>query len=175
MKEAISLVLATINDLPFIIEVYNQSIPDGLATADHQPITIKERENWFNAHNAEKHPLWIILKEGVPAGWLSFNKFYDRQAYEGVIEISLYLHKAYQGQKIGKFCLDLAIIEARKRHHHTILALIFAHNTISLRLFEDAHFVKWGHFPSVADMPGGWRDLLIYGLKVSPNYTPDIK
>ena len=175
MRGSITLVPATISDLPFIVAVYNQSIPAGLATADHQTITVEERINWFYAHNTTSHPLWIVCKNGQPAGWLSFNKFYERQAYTGVGEISLYLHNDYQGQKIGKQCLSLAIEESRQRKLHTLLALIFAHNAISVKLFEETGFQKWGHFPQVADMPDGWRDLLIYGLKVNPNYAADIK
>lgn len=175
MEGAITLKPAYFNDLPFIVEVYNQSIPAGLATADHQPIAVEERVNWFHAHTTTTHPLWLVCKEEQPVGWLSFNKFYDRQAYAGVVEVSLYLHSSYHGKGIGKICLALAIEESRRRNIHTLLALIFSHNAISVKLFEEAGFKKWGYFPQVADMPNGWRDLLIYGLKVNPNITTDIE
>lgn len=38
---------ATLEDLPKIVEIYNQIIPSRLATADLTPITVDERKEWF--------------------------------------------------------------------------------------------------------------------------------
>ncbi len=46
------------------------------------------------------------------------------------------------------------------------LALIFADNPTSLKLFKKFGFKEWGHFPNVAKIHDEDKDLLILGLKV---------
>ena len=40
------------NDLPTIVEIYNQAIPSKQSTADTQPLHVEDRVAWF----AERHP-----------------------------------------------------------------------------------------------------------------------
>ena len=50
---------ATENDLPAIVEIYNQSIPAGWSTADTRPITIAERVEWFRKFDPARRPIWV--------------------------------------------------------------------------------------------------------------------
>ena len=43
----INLKHAELSDLEFIIDVYNQTIPSRMVTADITPITVKDRIDWF--------------------------------------------------------------------------------------------------------------------------------
>lgn len=167
MHYATEFRFAESHDIGFVVNIYNQNVPQGLATADYNPVEVKDKKSWFEAHNQEKHPLWIIETNHEPIGWVSFNQFYSRQAYDGVVELSIYLSTAYQGLGIGKKSLHFALQEAKSRQIHTILALIFSHNHSSIKLFTKGGFTQWGHFPKIANMPQGWRDLLIYGLRIS--------
>jgi phosphinothricin acetyltransferase len=49
-----------------------------------------------------------------------------------------------------------------------LLGFIFGHNEPSLKLFERFGFEKWGHLPSVAELDGIERDLVIVGKRVIP-------
>ncbi|WP_258032796.1 GNAT family N-acetyltransferase [Campylobacter concisus] len=42
---------ANLNDLEAITQIYNDYILDRSATTDMQPVSTKEREPWFKAHN----------------------------------------------------------------------------------------------------------------------------
>jgi phosphinothricin acetyltransferase len=44
-----------------------------------------------------------------------------------------------------------------------ILAICFAHNEASLRLFRSRGFVEWGRLPGACDMKGTRRDIIILG------------
>lgn len=46
------------------------------------------------------------------------------------------------------------------------LALIFADNTTSLKLFKKLGFKEWGNFPNVAKVQETRKDLIILGLSV---------
>ena len=54
---------ANLDDLPAIVEIYNQSIPAGTATADTQPITVESRLQWFAQFSPEKRPIWVAENE----------------------------------------------------------------------------------------------------------------
>jgi len=44
-------------DLPAIVAIYNASIPGRMATADTQPVTVAQREEWFRAFDPDSRPL----------------------------------------------------------------------------------------------------------------------
>ena len=64
-------------------------------------------------------------------------------------------------------CLQKAIDESKTRGIKNLLGFIFGHNEPSLKLFYKFKFVKWAHFPEVANMDGIERDLIILGLRIA--------
>jgi L-amino acid N-acyltransferase YncA len=157
---------ATLDNLPKIVETYNSTIASRLVTADLEPVTIDSKLTWFNAHNLTTRPLWIVNCDNEYGGWMSFNSFYGRPAYDGCVEVSIYLEEKYRGNGLGKACLQKAINEAPKLNIHSLLGFIFGHNTPSLNLFYQFGFINWANFPEIANMDGVMRDLIIVGRKV---------
>src|SRR5262249_1963990 len=99
--------------------------------------------------------------------WMSFNSFYGRPAYDGTVEVSIYLDEKYRGKGLGKASLQKAIDVAPALKIHSLLGFIFGHNEPSLKLFHQFGFKKWAHFPEVANMDGVMRDLIILGKKIN--------
>jgi L-amino acid N-acyltransferase YncA len=153
------------DDLPAIVSTYNSTIASRLVTADLEPVTVESKREWFRAHD-ERHPLWVIEAGGQYAGWMSFGVFYGRPAYDGAVEISLYIETAFRKQGLGSACLSYAESQARLLGIHTLLGFIFGHNTVSLRLFAEHGYIRWGLLPGVGNMDGILRDLVIVGKKV---------
>jgi L-amino acid N-acyltransferase YncA len=158
---------AVLNDLPVIVDIYNSTIASRLVTADTEPVSIESKLDWFNAHNADTRPLWIVEDEASIIGWVSFNNFYGRPAYSGTAEISIYLHPGEREKGYGKKILQHCILQASSLHIHTLLGFIFGHNAPSLRLFANEGFTEWGHLPEVAVMDGNNYSLIIMGLKIN--------
>lgn len=153
-------------DLARIVKTYNSTVASRLVTADLEEVSVESRADWFKAHSPAKRPLWLVFADGVYAGWMSYNSFYGRPAYDGTAEVSIYLEEAFRGKGLGKRCLAKAIAEAPGLKVHSLLGFIFGHNTPSLSLFSAFGFEKWAHFPEVADMDGILRDLIILGKKI---------
>jgi len=149
-----------------IVGTYNSTIASRMVTADLEEVSVESKQVWFDAHSPEKRPLWIVTCEGDYAGWMSFNSFYGRAAYDGTVEVSIYLENNFQGKGLGKACLQKAITEASKLNIQNLLGFIFGHNPSSLALFYKFGFEKWGYLPAVANMDGLMRDLLILGKKL---------
>lgn len=174
---AVSYRLATPEDLPDIVSIYNQTIPSRQVTADLEPVTVESRLSWFHAHDAQRCPIWVVdhitpapapaLAEGRLAAWLSFSNFHERPAYAGTAELSLYVHEACRGLGVGRYLLEQAMQKAPALGWHSLVGLIFAHNLPSLRLFAKAGFQTWGHLPRVAEMDGRPYDLIIVGKNLS--------
>ena len=162
----VEFIPAQASDLPAIVATYNSTVPSRLVTADLEPVSVESRQGWFDAHDAQRRPLWLVLANGDYAGWMSFNSFYGRPAYDGTVEVSIYLEEKSRGLGLGKACLEKAIALAPSLGIHSLLGFIFGHNQPSLNLFYGFGFEKWAHLPGVAILDGTGRDLLILGKKV---------
>jgi phosphinothricin acetyltransferase len=157
---------ATIDDLPLIVEIYNSTVASRLVTADTEPVTVGDKLNWFEAHNPATRPLWMVNDNKQVIGWVSYNNFYGRPAYNGTAELSIYLHPEVRGKGYGKKILAYCMAEAPRLKIHTLLGFIFKHNEPSIQLFKQAGFAEWGQLQDVAVMDGVRYSLLIFGKKI---------
>ncbi len=162
----VEFINASVEDLPKIVSTYNSTVASRLVTADLEPVSVESKLAWFNAHSSDKRPLWLVTLDGKYAGWLSFNSFYGRPAYDGTVEVSIYLEESARGMGLGKICLQKAIEVSPSLNIHSLLGFIFGHNKPSLKLFYQFEFEKWAHLPEVANMDGTMCDLIILGKKV---------
>ena len=152
-------------DLTVIVDIYNQSIPRRLATADTEPVTVADRLDWYHNH-PDHRPLWIAQEQNKILGWLSFQNFYGRPAYKHTAEISIYVATDYHRQGIGRRLLKKAIAQSPQLQLTTLLAFIFAHNQPSLKLFNNQGFHQWGHLPNIAKLDNIERSLIILGRRI---------
>ena len=159
---------AHIDDLPRIVEIYNSTVAGRMVTADTEPVSVKSRVNWFNDHSSNKRPLWVI-EDGANKiiGWVSFQSFYGRPAYDATAEISIYLDESVRGKGVGKKVLEHAIQSCDALKVKTILGYIFSHNEPSIKLFKNFGFQEWGKFPNIAVLDGIERSVTIMGKRLS--------
>jgi L-amino acid N-acyltransferase YncA len=167
MKDSMKFRFARIEDLEAIVDIYNSTIPSRLVTADTSPVSVESRVEWFHKHTPNKRPLWVIEDENMIVGWVAFHSFYGRPAYDGTVEVSIYLHEKIRGKGIGKKVLEFAIEQGLKLNVKTLLGYIFAHNEPSIKLFEKFGFKEWAHLPDIAELDGIERSVKILGLRIA--------
>jgi L-amino acid N-acyltransferase YncA len=155
-------------DLAAIVDIYNSTVVGRMVTADTEPVTAASRVNWFDEHEPLHRPLWIVEQDRVMVGWVSFQSFYGRPAYQETAEISIYLNENARGQGLGKEILQYAMDACADLGIKTLLGFIFGHNEPSLKLFYGLGFKAWGTFPNVAKLDGIDRDLIIAGKRINP-------
>ncbi len=154
-------------DLPRIVEIYNSTIGSRIVTADTETVSVDSRRKWFDAHNPEKRPLWVMENdEKEIMGWVSLQSFYGRPAYDATVEVSIYLDERYRGIGLGKQALQYSIDNAGGLGVGTLLGFIFSHNEPSLRLFRNSGFENWGTLPDVAMLDGEEKSLKILGKRI---------
>jgi len=158
---------ATRNDLPTIVAIYNSTIASRVVTADTEPVSVESKVKWFDDHSPDRRPLWIVEDENKKTiGWVSFQSFYGRPAYNGTVEISIYLDVTERGKGLGKKILQLSMEKSKVLGIQTLLGFIFAHNEPSLKLFKQAGFEQWAYFPNVAVLDEVERSLVILGKRL---------
>ncbi|MGA2819104.1 MAG: N-acetyltransferase family protein [Anaerolineales bacterium] len=150
-------------DLPAIVAIYNDSIPERRASADSRPISVDSRREWFGQHSPQHYALWVCESGIEIVGWLSFSPFYGRPAYASTAEISLYVASHHRRRGIGQALLAKAMDQAPALGLGTLLAFVFAHNAPSLSLFRKFRFQQWGYLPKIAKLDEVERDLVILG------------
>lgn len=156
---------ATIDDLPQIVSIYNESIAGRLSTADLEPQTVADKTVWFLSFAKDDRPFWVYENEtGDIAGWLCFKSFYGRCAYRGTVEVSIYVSYQHHRSGIANQILQHALAHCPQWGIDHISAFVFSQNLGSIKLFEKFGFEKWGHLPLIAKLDSGRCDLEIWGL-----------
>ncbi len=154
---------AEIEDLLWIVGVYNSTIASRTSTADLEPVSVESREEWFKQHQKKNRPLWIAEEHGLKVGWISISDFKNREAYNITAEISIYIHEDYRRSGLGKQILAECTGRCKKLGIRKLVGVIFAHNLASIKLFSDAGFAEWGHLPEVTEMDGKLFSVKILG------------
>ena len=159
--------IAQREDLPRIVEIYNATIPSREVTADTEPVSVDSRVAWFEAHSPDRQPLWVARAQGRVAGWLSLSTFYARPAYDGTVEVSVYVDAANRRCGVGAALLEHALAHAPALRVSRVIGLVFRHNAASLRLFHRFGFERWGLLPGVCRLDGVERDVVIVGRQLT--------
>ena len=154
-------------DLANIVEIYNSTVASRMVTADTEQVSVSSKQRWFDEHSPDKRPLWIVEDgSGQIVGWVSFQSFYGRPAYDATVELSIYLDKKHRGKGFGKQILQYCIENAPAFGIKTLLGFIFSHNMPSLKLFRHFGFEDWATLPNIALLDGKERGLKILGKRI---------
>jgi phosphinothricin acetyltransferase len=158
---------AQLDDLPAIVDIYNQSIPSKQSTADTQPLRVEDRRTWFADHRPEQHPVFVAEIDSQVVGWCSLSAYRPgRAALRSTAEISYYIALANHRQGIGTALIAHALAACPALRIRHLFAIVLETNQASLRLLEKMGFEQWGYLPRVADFDGEEVGHLYYGRHV---------
>jgi phosphinothricin acetyltransferase len=159
--------LAQLDDLPAIVDIYNQAIPSKQSTGDTKPVQVEDRVTWFREHRSGEHPIFVAEAEGQVVGWCSLSPYRPgRAALRFTAEISYYIALAYHRQGIGTALVEYALEACPALQIRHLFAIVLEGNQASLKLLEKMGFEQWGYLPRVADFDGKVVGHLYYGRHV---------
>jgi phosphinothricin acetyltransferase len=150
---------ATENDLPQILEIYNDIIATTTAVYYYEPHTLEMRTQWFNERKEKGFPVFVAEKDGVILGMSTIGPFRIPTAYLHSVENTVHVSAYARGKGIGKLLMPPIINAARELKMHTIIAGIDASNEVSLHLHKSIGFEEVAHFKEVGFKFDRWLDL----------------
>ena len=151
---------ATEKDVTAITEIYNDAILNSTATFDTELKTVEDRLHWLNNHDA-MHPVIVAESDGKVLGWASLSRWSERAAYDTTAEVSLYVHKDYRNQGIGKRLLEMLTLEGKTVGLHSLIARITEGNEKSFYLHELFGFEDVGTLKEIGKKFGNYLDVRI--------------
>ncbi|MBP6115275.1 MAG: N-acetyltransferase [Neisseriaceae bacterium] len=159
--------LAQVTDLQEVMAIYNASLPYDQSAPDFTTLTQGDQTLWFDAHKQAHYPLYAYYNdEGIMVAWASFSVEHPSNMDRISAEISIYLAPAVQNQGLGSEILGFMLNMAPILGIHNVLAIVYANNQPSLRLFKKYGFEQWGFLPQVSDLHHAKTDVIILGKAV---------
>ncbi|HEV8575129.1 MAG TPA: GNAT family N-acetyltransferase [Dehalococcoidia bacterium] len=149
---------ATEEDVPAILDIYNDAILNTIATFDIEPQTLEEKLAWFRDTH---HPYAALVAEcdGEVIGWASLRRFRQKAAYRYAAENSVYVRKDRHGEGIGGALMRELVQAGVANGFHTIIAGIAGDNPASVRLHKRLGFEVVGTEREVGYKFERWIDV----------------
>lgn len=175
MRESTQLILenALEQDLPGILEIYNDAILNTTAVYQYQPHTLDMRKKWFREKEAFGLPVFVARLQDQVAGFATWGPFRAWPAYKYSIEHSVYVHPSFRRHGIATELLNHLIGVARQREVHAVIAGIDADNSVSIHLHKQFGFIQVGHFKEVGYKFDRWLDLVFMQLILDNPFQPN--
>lgn len=170
---------ATEDDLPGILEIYNDAILNTTATWMDEPLDLENRRQWMRDWHANGFPLFVAVPsteekatETKPPthpsvlGYAGYGTFRGKTGYRFTAEVTIYTHRSARTFGIGSVLMQKVIDTATERGLHTLVGGIDGGNQASIRFHKKFGFVETGRMPEVGFKFGRWLDLALLQLKL---------
>lgn len=140
-----------------VSEIYRQGLLTRNATFETD---VPDYETWIKKFHS--HLLWVALLDDKVVGWAGLQPVSVRKVYEGVVEVTIYIHNQFAGKGIGTTLMKHLIEESEKAGIWTLYASIFPENTASIRLHITHGFREIGYREKIAQLDGKWRNTVLF-------------
>jgi L-amino acid N-acyltransferase len=154
---------AVIDDLPAMLEIYNNAVRNLTATFDLEEQSLEQRRVWFH-HHGGKLPLIVAIFDGNVVGYCCLSAYRDKPGYSRSTELSIYISENQRGKGIGTTLMKEIIKRAKNLDYHTMVGGITSGNEASVKLHEKFGFSFVGRFKEVGFKFGEWHHVEFYQL-----------
>ena len=152
-----TVVPMTAEHWPDVARIYAAGIASGDATFETE---VPDWAVWERGH-LPGHRFVSLDVAGRITGWVAAVPVSDRCVYAGVVEHSVYVDPAYQGQGVGRLLLETLIASTEAAGIWTIQSGIFPENVASLAVHERVGFRVVGTRERLGRIGGRWRDVVL--------------
>jgi phosphinothricin acetyltransferase len=163
MKECAAIIRKALQqDVPSILEIYNEVIASSTAIYADDPVSLDNRMAWFAQQEERGFP---VLVATAPEGdVIGFSAFADwRGAWPGyrhTVEHSVHVRRDRRGAGVGRRLIEALFPYAQALGKHVMIGGIDAANAASIRLHESLGFHQVAHFHEVGRKFDRWLDLV---------------
>ena len=151
---------ATLDDLPGILEIFNDAIVNTTSVWRDAPEDLAIRRRWFEARRTREFPVLVAAEGNEVLGFGSYGDFRMFDGYRHTVEHSVYVRGGRRRAGLGRTLLLALVDRARQQRMHAMIGGIEASNQASLALHATLGFREVARMPEVGCKFGRWLDLV---------------
>ncbi|MEI6519454.1 MAG: N-acetyltransferase family protein [bacterium] len=152
--------VATENDLPAILTIYNHAILTSTASYDYEPQSLDMRKAWLRDKKMHGFPVFVIEDTDGVAGFATYGTFREKFGYRYTVEHSIYITEGKRGMGYGQSLMSTLIESAQNMEMHVMIAGIDASNEGSINFHKKFGFEEVAHFKEVGYKFDRWLDVI---------------
>jgi L-amino acid N-acyltransferase YncA len=170
----IAIRAATNDDAAAIAAIYAPHVLSGVASFETEAPDTRTMRNRMTA--SEGYYPWIVATNGdAEGGVLAYayaTRFREREAYRYVVETSIYIAGASQGQGVGRLLYEALIDTLRKQGFTQAIGAIALPNDASISLHEAVGFRRTGVLREVGYKQNRWVDVGYWQCELNDGTIP---
>ena len=145
LRAGVSVRAALESDMVAVLEMYNHEVRHSTATYQYAERTLEEQVEQWRQKQRDGHGFFVAESaDGHVVGYASYGLFRPREGWRFACEHSVYLHADWRGRGIARLLMPAVMAHARKRGFHTMVGVVDAANTASVRMHENMGFAVAG-------------------------------
>lgn len=148
------------DDLPAILDIYNERVLNSTATFDLEPRSMAAQRQWVQQF-APPYVLLVAETLGEVLAWGCLHPFGGKPGYRFTTENSVYVRADQRRGGLGRLLLVALIEAAAANGFHTIIARIAGDNPASVALHESLGFEHIGREREVGHKFERWLDVVV--------------
>lgn len=149
---------AVVEDLPYVLEIYNHYVLNSTVTFDEEPQTLAELRARFERIEKLGHPFIVAVSpSGQVLGFAYVHPWKAKAAYRFTVENTIYVGPAATGKGLGRALMAELLTRAKAAGIKEVVAVIADHAAEgSLALHRAFGFTETGHLGRVGFKFGRW-------------------
>ena len=148
------------NDLPQILDIYNDVVLTTTAIYEDALSTMEQRRAWFESRRSQGLPVLVGEEDGAVIGFSSFGDWRSRWGYRFTVEHSVHIRADRRGRGHGRALIEALFPRAAALNMHVMIGHIDSAAAASIRLHEKLGFERVGYYREVAWKFDRWLDLV---------------
>lgn len=164
-------------DAAAIAAIYAPHVESGTVSFELEPPDARTMRTRMGASEG-LYP-WIVAtngdEQGGVLGYAYATRFRDRPAYRYVVETSIYISGAVQGQGVGRLLYPALIATLRAQGFTQAIGAIALPNDHSIGLHEAVGFRRAGIYREVGFKHGQWIDVGIWQRTLNDPVVPPVE
>lgn len=161
LSAGVQLRLATVQDLPAMLDIYRPYVTDTTVTFEYETPTLAEFTARFLAITAT-HPWFVAVEAEQVIGYAYAAREFERAAYQWNAEMAIYLADAARGRGIGRALYTLVEDTLRGLGYCAVHAHITGENDGSVAFHRAMGYRQVATLSRVGYKQGRWLDVVWY-------------
>ncbi len=130
-------------------------------TFDLRPRSLAEQLAWVDEHSGGHPAIVAVGASDEVAGFASLSPYRSRPAYSTTVEDSVYVHRNFRRQGLGRLLLGDLVDLARDHGFHSVIGRIVGDHDASIALHAACGFEPVGREREVGRKFNRWLDVVL--------------